>query len=302
VSVRALTNIVFQNYVAVNNLLSFIVRFKHWFLFALLEIISLILLFQFNSYQGSVFFSSANVVVGQVNAWSADVTQFFSLVEKNEQLSRHNINLQRKVNALTRELNRATHDTTFTERRLIHLLAGYKMVNAKVVSSSIKNSNNYITIDKGSADGIKEEQGVVSGSGVVGIVYLVSKHYSLVIPAINTKSNISCRIRKKDYFGYLHWEGGSSRYAMLDDIPRHAHFKKGDFVETSGYSSVFPEGILVGQVGKAYNSRDGLSYRLNVHLATDFSTLRDVSVIISDHINERHLLEERAKQAEKEEN
>ena len=128
-------------------------------------------------------------------------------------------------------------------------------------------------------DGVRKDMGVVCGQGIVGIVYLCNEHYSVVIPVLNEQSNISCTIRGRGYFGYLRWHGGSPETAYVEDIPRHAHFRLGDFIVTSGYSSVFPPGIIVGRIKHVYNSENGLSYRLNIALSTDFSRLRDVSVI-----------------------
>ena len=101
----------------------------------------------------------------------------------------------------------------------------------------------------------------------------------VLIPVLSAKSNISCTIRGRGYFGYLHWNGGSPEYAYVDDIPRHAHFRLGDYIVTSGYSSVFPPGIIVGRIKHVYNSYNGLSYRLKITLSTDFTRLRDVCVI-----------------------
>lgn len=147
--------------------------------------------------------------------------------------------------------------------------------------------DNLITIDKGSADGVKRDMGVVCGMGVVGIVYLVSEHYSIVIPALNSHSNISCTIQRRGYFGYLRWRGGTSQLAYLEDVPRHAHFKLGDNVVTSGYSSVFPPGVMVGKVLHVFNSADGLSYRVQVKLSTDFARLRDVCLVDDSALQER---------------
>lgn len=283
------------------NLLEFLVKNKHWFLFVLLELLSVVLLFRFNSYQGSVFFTSANYMVGCVNETEAEILQFFELKNVNAELSNENHKLERENSILKQRLLKVTHDTTYTEVSQSEILASYQLINAKVVGNSVNRLNNFITINRGEVDGVKQEQGVVSSNGIVGIIFKTSKHYSLVMPIVNSKSNISCRIRGRNYFGYLHWEGGSPRIAVLDDIPRHAHFKVGDMVETSGYSSVFPEGLLVGQVCRIGNSRDGLSYRLTIRLATNFSNLRDASVVTSEHINEQKLLEQMAEEAGKSE-
>ena len=129
--------------------------------------------------------------------------------------------------------------------------------------------------------------GVVCGTGVVGIVYLTSAHYAIVIPVLNSQSNISCIIQGRGYFGYLHWTGGSISEAYVDDVPRHAHFKLYENVVTSGYSSVFPAGVMVGKILHVYNSTDQMSYRLKVELATDFGKLRDVCVIDNTALSEQ---------------
>jgi rod shape-determining protein MreC len=269
------------------NLLEFLTKYNYWFVFFVLEIISFVLLFRFNSYQGSVWFSSANVVTGQIYEWNADVESFFSLIKVNEQLTLRNMRLESQVDNLSKSLADLTHDTTIVERKELALLGQYKFIPAKVISNSLDKVDNYITIDKGLEDGVKSEMGVACGNGVVGIVYMASPHYSIVIPILNSKSNISCSIKGRGYFGYLHWNGGHPDEAYLSDIPRHAFFRKGDEIETSGYSSVFPSGILVGKVTKIFNSSDGLTYRLRVSLSTDFGNLRDVCVIKDVSSNER---------------
>jgi len=261
------------------NLLEFLAKYNHWFLFIALEVIGLILLFQYNSYQRSVWFSSANVVAGKVYEWDAKITSYFSLGTINEQLTQRNVYLEQQVKTLSEKLNAATKDSIAAQLAATQALAGFRLIPAKVITNSVDKQDNLITIDKGSADGIRKDMGVVSGNGVVGIVYLVSTHYSVIIPVLYSQSNISCTIKNRGYFGYLHWNGGYVHLAYVDDIPRHAHFKIGDYVTTSGYSSVFPEGVMVGQIKYVFNSPDGLSYRLKVKLATDFGNLRDVCVI-----------------------
>ena len=261
------------------NLLEFLSRHNHWFIFVLLEVLSLTLLFHYNSYQGSVWFTSANAVSGKVYEWNSAVTQYFSLTDVNRQLTQRNVYLEREVEMLAEQIRKTQKDTTAVERMQQSVMRQYSTIPAKVVSSSLDKANNLITIDKGSADGVRKDMGVVCGTGVVGIVYLTSEHYSVVIPVLNAQSNISCSIRGRGYFGYLHWNGGSPEYAYNDDIPRHAHFKLGDYVVTSGYSSVFPSGVIVGRIKHVYNSADGMAYRLKVTLTTDFTRLRDVCVI-----------------------
>lgn len=276
------------------NLLDFLARHNHWFVFVLLEVISAVLLFKYNSYQGSVWFSSANAVSGRVYEASAAVGQYFSLVTVNRQLTQRNVYLEREVARMAQEHAEATADSSYLQRLQNNQTNRYRTVSARVVSSSLDRLNNFITIDKGEADGVKKDMGVVCGTGIVGIVYLTSAHYSVVIPVLNSKSNISCSIRGRGYFGYLHWMGGVPDEAYLDDVPRHARFRIGDVIVTSGYSSVFPQGMLVGKVMRVYNSANGLSYRLRIKLTTDFGNLRDVCVITDAAVAERVKLLEAA--------
>ena len=275
------------------NLIAFLAKYHHWLLFVLLEVVSAVLLFSYNSYQGSVWFSSANYVTGRVYEADAAVRSYFSLAPLNEQLSLRNFHLERQVTQLRRLYGELTDDTTALEREEKEFLSRYELIPAKVVSNSVNRVDNLITIDRGSADGVERDMGVACGTGIVGVVYMVSAHYAVVIPVLNSSaSRISCNIRGRGYFGYLHWYGGDPTVAFLEDVPRHARFKRGDWVETSGYSAIFPPGVMVGRIETIFNSPDGLSYRLKVRLTTDFSRLRDVLVIADKSIAERSRLME----------
>ena len=269
------------------NLLEFLAKYNHWFVFLILEVVSMVLLFQYNSYQGSAWFSSANAVTGKLYEWDANVETFFSLTKVNQELTQRNAYLEQEVQKLSDSLVSATKDSSIYHRDQFALLRNYRLIPAKVVATSIDKPGNLMTIDKGSADGIHKDMGVISGTGVVGIVYLVAEHYAIVIPVLNTKSNISCMIQNRGYFGYLRWKGGVSDLAYLEEVPRHAHFKLGDYVVTSGYSAVFPPGVRVGRILHVFNSADGLSYRVQLRLSTDFARLRDVCVIDDTAMKER---------------
>ena len=277
------------------NLLEFLSKYYHWLLFLVLEVVSIVLLFQYNSYQGSVWFSTSNALVGKVYEVDAAIESFFSLTKVNENLTRRNFYLERQVNQLRRLYADITRDTTVVERAELEFLGRYELIPAKVVSNSIDRTDNLMTIDRGRKDGVEVDMGVACGNGVVGVVYLVSDHYSVVMPVLNYHSRISCSIRHRGYFGYLKWSGGDASIAYVEDVPRHAKSKRGDWVETSGYSSIFPPGVLVGKIVEVYNSRDGLSYKLKVQLTTDFGNVRDVCVISDKGIAERTRLMEAAR-------
>ena len=268
------------------NLLGFFIKYCHWFLFAIIEIFCLVLLFRFNSYQGSVWFTSANAVAGKIYEWDSKVMSYLDLTRLNEELTTHNLMLEQRAKKLSEqleELKKKEGDTL----KISGIPDDMQLIPAKVVSNTVDKHDNLITIDKGRKDGVRENMGVACGTGVVGIVYKVSDHYSIIIPVLNSHSNISVAIRGRNYFGYLRWGGKFSNEAFVDDIPRHARFKKGDVIVTSGYSFVFPSGIAVGKITNIYNSSDGMSYMLKIKLFTDFAKLRDVCVIKDDNMSER---------------
>lgn len=264
-------------------------------LFLILEVLSGWMLFRFNAYQGSVWFTQANAVAGQVLDYEAKLLQFIHLKDLNGQLTQDILQLQQENDSMRTLLAQLIQDSSYTQKIQANLLAGEKLIPAHVISNSIKQKDNFITLDKGSKDGIRTEMGVVSGTGIVGITYLVSNHFSVVLPILNTHSNISCRLRGTNYFGSLKWSGGSPLQAYMDDIPRHARCKIGDVVETSGFSSVFPAGIFVGKVIQINNSKDGLSYRLEVQLSTDLAKIRDVCIVSNSRQAELDSLQRQAK-------
>lgn len=272
------------------NLLAFLAKYNHWFVFILLEVISFALLFRYNSFQGSVFFSSANAVAGKIYEYRSDVTTFFSMSQNNKRLTERNLMLEQEVKTLSQYIARNNGDSLVLDKYQKQMLKDFRLIPAKVISSSLDKEDNLITLDKGKADGIHEDMGVACGMGIVGVVYMASDHYSIVIPVINKNSNISVTIKKRGYSGFLHWKGGPADIAYIDDVPRHAKFALGDYVITNGYSSIFPPGIMVGKILHVFNSSDGLSYRVQLRLATDFGNLRHVCVIDNTPLKDKAML------------
>ena len=277
------------------NLLNFFLKYNYWFLFILLEVISFALLFRFNNYQGSAFFTSSNQVAGMAYEAANNVTGYFHLKSINDDLVQKNVELELQMERLRSALMEITSDSSGLERMKSDALKGYDIYRANVINNSLTHVDNYITLDKGENDGIRSEMGVINGSGVVGIVYYTSANYSVVIPILNSKSSISCKIKQSDYFGFLKWDGGSSRYATVKDMPRHSLFSLGDTIVTSGHSAVFPGGIPIGTVEDISDSHDGLSYLLKVKLFTDFGRLNDVRVIAKKGQEEQLELEQKVK-------
>ena len=264
-----------------------ITAYIHWAIFLLLEVLSGLLLFKYNSYQGSIWFTQANTAAAYVHEWEAKAFAYLRMPAENAELVQRNILLQHETDSLRHLLAEALKDSSATEKKQNTLLQDIKLIPAHIVDNSVRNRDNLLVINAGSNAGVEPEMGVVSGTGIVGIVSAVTPHYSLVISILNSHSSISCRLRRTDYFGYLKWKGGNTLRAYMEDVPRHAHIKVGDIVETSGFSNVFPAGIFLGKVAKIKNSSDGLAYELEILLGTDMSNIRHVNVI--SNLNKKEL-------------
>lgn len=273
-------------------LLELYLKYRFWLIFILLEVVSMMALVKFNKYQGSVYFTTANTVSGAWYSFTSGVSSFFDMQAENERLEHENEMLRKRLNDLRSGMKEEDNTVDMlTEKN--RNLRNYNFISAHIVNATLNRANNVFTIDRGEKDGVKEMAGVVCSSGVVGIVYKASAHYAVVVPVINEKSVISCKVDVDStmVFGTLQWQMGSPLVSYLNDIPRHVAVKEGMEVETNGFSDIFPENIPVGKVIKVSDSVDGLSYSLTVKLYTDFSKLRNVSVIADYTQAERKELE-----------
>ena len=278
-------------------LLEFLVGKRHWFLFILLECVSLMLVYRDNKYQRNIMLSSANRVVAYMASISGTVSSYVHLREINKELLERNGRLELQLLDLQEQVESLIADTAQFEGFVPDSTERfpYSFVRADVVNNSVTQPLNYVTIDKGRLDGIAPDMGVVSDKGVVGIVVAVSDHFSVIISLLNLKFKLSCKLLGSNYFGSLNWNGRDVSYANLDELPRHVEFLKGDTIVTSGYSAVFPPGIMVGTVIDYEKQHDDNFYSLRVKLATDFPALRSVRVIQNFRQAEQIDIEQEAK-------
>lgn len=285
------------NLVAMRKLLDFLVRKRHWFLFILLEIISVVLIYRNNAYQRSIIFSSGNIVTGHIASISGAVMSYLELKQINRELFERNSRLEIELLRLQEQMAIMKADTVHFAGYAADSVESfhYDMVTAQVVNNSLVGISNYITINKGAKDGIAINRGVVSQNGVVGQVCIVSNDFSVVLPLLNPKSRLSCKVLGSNNFGSLVWDGRDSEYANLEDLPRHVNFKKGDTIVTNGYSSIFPAGVIVGTIADFRKQHDDNFYSLKVKLATDFTALTDVRVITNYLQNEQQDIEKEAR-------
>ncbi|WP_158563264.1 rod shape-determining protein MreC [Chitinophaga silvatica] len=286
------------------NLIIFFRRYFNFFLFLLLEVICLVLVFQRNNFQRAAYLSSANDISGKLYDKYSNVQYYFHLKSTNDSLVNENVRLHNMLrssfdsmvttNGVKIDTVKEYNDDTI--RRVINTkILKYKYFAAKVINNSINKPVNYITIHRGSAQGIKPNMGVISTSGVVGVVRSVSENYSVVLSMLS-KSNsvsISARVGKGKEMGSVHWDGDDAGFALLKDVPKSAKVYKGDTVVTSGYSALFPENIPIGYVENiTIGDKASTAYTIRIKLATNFYSLQYVYVIENLLKDEQQRLED----------
>lgn len=279
-------------------LISFLINHSPIFVYAFYLVICFVLLFKFNPYQQSVFFSSANEMAGRFYIMTSGITGYFGLQEINRDLQKQNGNLEMELIRLRDEVSHLSGDSLLVRTSADSSLSRYDFQIAQVINNSVFKTHNYITLNKGRKDGIHSEMGVIDQNGIVGIVNVVSDHYAVAISLLNPKLRLSCKVKGSNYFGSLVWDGKDPRFAVLEELPRHVKFVKGDTIVTSGYSSVFPEGLMVGTVDGFSKQRNDNFYALTVKLSTDFFRLNDVRILDDKGQKERRILEMEAKKDE----
>lgn len=260
-------------------------------LFLLYVIVSCIFLFDKNPYQHHVYMTSAGALAANVYELSNSVTSYFNLRDINEELQIQNARLEAELIAMREQLNNYGEMHYGDTMSVPKPLMGCDFIISHVVNNSVHHPKNYITIDKGRRDSIRPEMGVVDQNGVVGIVNLVSDNYARVISVLNSNFSLSCKVKGNDAFGSLVWDGKRYDEALLKELPRHSEYHEGDTIVTSGFSSVFPEGILVGTVIGKEKDVDVNFYTLRIKLLTDFTTLSTVRIISNSNIEEIRTLE-----------
>lgn len=270
-----------------HNLITFLIRHSSWFVFLFYVVVSCLLLFQNNPYQQYVYLTSANKVSASVYKGVGSVTSYFNLRSINNDLQARNALLEMEVIDLKRQIKDCKILLSNDSLLLPDSIAqAYEYHFASVINNSVSRPMNYITIDKGKNDGIQPEMGVVDQNGVVGIVSVTGDHAARVISLLNPNMRLSCKVKNTKYFGSLVWDGTSPYHAVLEEMPRHVQFKTGDTIVTSGFSSVFPEGLIVGTITGNQKAKDDNFFSLRIKLSTDFTRLSTVRVIKSKIANE----------------
>ena len=260
----------------------------------LLIAFSFYLIFAHNSYQRSVYLTSANSVMGWVYNVSNNAISFVHLRKNNQLLLEQNALLEGELYKLKSQISNqanadSTNHTAFVADSTIQ--PQFSFIPAEVVNLSYSGSNNFITINKGLKDGVKPDMGVISQRGVVGVVSNVSNNFSLVIPIINPMFRLSAKLNNSENYGSLSWNGYNKKEAQLSELPKHEVYNEGDTVVTS-FSRIFPKQLIIGFVKGVGESKDDNFNTFTVELATNFSSLQNILVISDMHYEEQKELEQ----------
>ena len=253
-------------------IVSFIFKNSNRLLFLLLLGISLSLTIQSHSFHRSRVISSANFLSGGVYEQLSEFDEYLNLKSQNEALAQENATLK--------SLLFKTADSSVAARLdSIKGVRSQDIIVSKVIRNSYSVYENYLTINSGERQGIKPDMGVINSLGIVGIIDNTSPNYATVISILNKKSQINAKVKKSNHFGSLIWNGKSTGYVQLIDVPRLASVRKGDTIVTGGQSVIFPENINIGTIDKVYIDNETNYYTLDIKLFNDMTNLGHVYII-----------------------
>ncbi len=263
----------------------FFYQYRAFFTFLVLEVICAWLIIANNQYQGAQFFNSSNSAIAGLNNFSQGVREYFLLRNINTTLAQENAELRTKLEQYNQKRFQGSPVKTDSAKADSASIKQYDFVSAKVVANTVHRFTNYITINKGSEDGIKPGMAVISSLGAVGKVKAVSSHYSVVTSILHIDVQVSVLLQRTGYFGTVQWDGKNPDLVKLKYVPTHVDPVKGDTVVTSGYNAIYPEGIMVGVIEEVQKN-ETLFYDLTVRLSQDFRKLSYVEVVRNHLKNE----------------
>lgn len=264
------------------SLLAILKRYVHILLFLFYELLAIILIISFNQNQKDIFLYSSNLFSGSILEKTVKAKDYLQLKDSNEDLLKENAKLLGDLINTPRPVQFENLDTS---------IYSFDVVPARVINNSIRSTRNYFTIDKGTRDGIQENMGVITVSGVAGVVKKVNQKYALVLSLLNVESHVSASLDGYDYFGSTAWNGTSFKNIGLNGIPTHVVIRSGDKVITNGYSTIFPPGLPIGEIQAFDVSKNGVFYDISLEPYTEFSSLGNVYVLKNNFAEERLSLE-----------
>ena len=255
------------------SLLNFLLRIHFLLLFFLIEVFSITLLVNNNNFHRAKIVNFTRQFSGKYYTKVAEFKQYLSLTEENQKLQDENNRLLNIIESTYKSDDiffRSVTDTIFNQR--------YRYTLARIINNSVNKKHNFLTLNKGNLQGLRPEMAVISNGSIVGVVKGVSRNFSTVISLLNLDFKVSAKVQKNEYFGSLSWHGLGYQTAILHEIPLHADIQIGDTIVTSGYSSIYPEGILIAYISN-FEEKGGSFFEIEINLSTDFKNLSNVNVI-----------------------
>ncbi|MCB0485523.1 MAG: rod shape-determining protein MreC [Flavobacteriaceae bacterium] len=254
----------------------FIIKYKYFLLFLLLEVIAVSLTIRSHSYHTSKFVNSANALTGGFYNKINSVREYSNLKTYNEQLLEENTRLKNLLSI--KEMDTSNTPVVVIDSNKYH--QKYSYIPAKVIKNQYHKKYNYLTINKGAEQNIKPDLGVINSRGIIGIVNTVKNNYSTVLSILNDNSKINVRLKKSMHFGTMHWNGKDPNILQLIDLPIRANLKQGDTIVTGGMSTIFPEGLPVGTIS-SFDIENNAYKDVNINLFNDMTAVGPVYIIMN---------------------
>lgn len=255
------------------NLLNFLARYNNLIIFLILEGIAVYLLATGNNYHNTRVVNGIRGLINGIEEKINNTRTYLNLREINENLAAENVALRNSIGRLVKRENSfffSVSDSIYRQQ--------YLHTSAEVINNSINRQNNFFTINKGELHGIKVDMAVTSENSVAGMIVGCFANYSVAMSLLNLDFKLSARIKSNGYFGSLSWDGRDYSHAILSEIPQHVSVNMGDTIETTGYSAIFPEGVMVGTVSD-FEKIGSDFYKITISLITDFKKLHFVDII-----------------------
>lgn len=252
----------------------FFFKWRFFVLFILLESTASFFSFSNSKIKKYFYTGSSNSIIGNIYSSIHKLRSYFLLEIENKRLINENKKFRNEN--LSYKIKKISQD--FKEEN-VEYLQQYIFTTVKIVNNTISEQENYITVNKGSIDGIKPDMGIILSNGIAGIIIKTSPHFSVALSLLNPKIKVNARLKKNKYFGTITWDGIDYKYVILYDIPKYSIIRKGDIVETDGKSGTFPEGIPIGEVHSYQFDEEHANYIVKVKLLEDFSTIESAYVV-----------------------
>ncbi len=236
------------------SLFIFLYRFRAFITLVILESFCAFLIVQNSQYHRALFFNSSNTVVGGILSTSNNINQYFSLKGVNETLSAENAKLKNDISGSASIADSIAYDS----------IRHFNYINARVINNSVDLRNNLLTLNVGSAHGVKYDMGVIANGSIVGKTRYVSTNYTVVTSVLHTESMIPATVKNKVNICTIQWDGTDPYFVDLLYVPRHYSLLEGDTVITSGYSGIFPPNIQIGAIHSISLSDDAQFFDIKV--------------------------------------